>query len=105
MPQSRRRLRLTIAMLMGLVALAALVLVVLTPLVRYGVPPCQTHMGTLRWLLAGPGNANCNACHATPTFADPPAQRIAKLLADTPFNAHSQGDRQSCLKCHSIPSS
>jgi hypothetical protein len=65
MARDRKRVRFRIASLMGLIAALAMIVLVLTPLYRLGRPPCLTPLPTAHWLLARPGAANCQDCHAS----------------------------------------
>lgn len=103
--QRRKRPRLTIALLMAVVASCALLFALLTPLMRNGVPPCMSHGGMVCWLLSNMGKpADCNQCHmsAPPSVPAQVASRITQLVAPT-SPAHASGDRKSCLQCHSAP--
>ena len=63
MTTRRKRLRLTIASFMALIAALSLLILVVAPLVRLGPPPCLTPIPTTRWLIARPGAARCTDCH------------------------------------------
>jgi hypothetical protein len=69
MTTRRRRLRMTIASLMVLIAALSLLILVTAPLFRLGPPPCLSPLPTARWLVARPGVAHCTDCHARPRAA------------------------------------
>jgi hypothetical protein len=48
---------------MVLIAACGLLFLVLTPLFRFGPPPCLPSIAMARWLLARPGTAHCIDCH------------------------------------------
>jgi hypothetical protein len=70
-----RKLRLSIATVMALIAALSLLFLVLAPLYRLGPPPCLEPIPTARWLVTRPGNAHCADCHARP------ATRVGSLPA------------------------
>src|SRR5262245_41169901 len=101
MPRKPGRLRLTLARSMAIVALVALCLALLLPLVRQSYPPCLSTAGTARWLLTKPGTASCKDCHGRVTIA---ANLGAVLSPFGELNPHCaigpiQGT-SSCTACH-----
>jgi hypothetical protein len=66
MATRRRRIRMTIASVMFLIAALSVFLLVTAPLFRLGPPPCWTTVPTARWLIARPGIAHCADCHSRP---------------------------------------
>ena len=54
---------------MMIVALVALCLTLVLPLVRHAFPPCLSTAGTAHWLLTKPGTASCRDCHGAVTIA------------------------------------
>jgi hypothetical protein len=49
--------------LMGIIAVLALIIAVLSPLYPFGPPPCLTPPKTVTWLIAKPVTASCTDCH------------------------------------------
>ncbi len=63
-PVTSRRLRYSVRRLMGIIVALALILAVLSPLNRFGNPPCLTPVKTVTWLVAKPTMASCVDCHS-----------------------------------------
>ena len=61
-----RRIRCTLRALMGIIFALAMFLAVLSPLYRFGPPPCLTPVKTATWLIAKPAAASCVDCHGRP---------------------------------------
>jgi hypothetical protein len=100
-PRKKQPPRLTIALLMGLVASCALLLAIVKPLFRHRPPPCLSHFNTARWLVGNLGTADCNQCHMTAPQSTPAqlAGRLAQMVAPS-SPPHAAFDKQSCLQCH-----
>ena len=62
-PTRWRKLRYSVAALMGWIFALALLLAVSSPLSRLGAPPCLTPIKTAGWLIAKPASASCMDCH------------------------------------------
>jgi hypothetical protein len=86
---------------MAIVALVALCLALVLPLVRQSYPPCLSTAGTARWLLTKPGTASCKDCHGRVTIA---ANLGAVLSAVEESNPHcafgTLQSTSSCTACH-----
>jgi hypothetical protein len=59
----RRRLRLTVRTLMGILVALALIFAVLSPLYPLSLSPCLTPVETATWLVTKPATASCLDCH------------------------------------------
>src|SRR5690242_14364761 len=66
MATRRKRIRLTLASMMVLIAALSSLFLVTVPLFRLGPPPCLTPIPIARWLITRPGVAHCADCHSRP---------------------------------------
>jgi hypothetical protein len=62
-PLPRRRPRCSVRAMMLIIVALALMFAVLSPLSRYGLPPCLTPAKTAVWLVKKPTIASCVDCH------------------------------------------
>jgi hypothetical protein len=85
-PHRGRRLRYSVRTLMGSIVALALVLAVLSPLYRSGLPPCMTPVETVTWLAAKPATASCMDCHSRSAALGWKRRQASK--ADDPFGSH-----------------
>ena len=102
MATRKRWLRFSVAWLMVLVAVLGLATMLVTPLYRWGRPPCLSAARTARWLASRPGSASCVDCHPRGWVdwaqALPPAKPSSQACSwQTPFDRASQAP---CISCH-----
>jgi hypothetical protein len=104
MARQSGRFRVTVATMMAFIAVTALFIAVVLPLVRHGKPSCLTSVQTAQWLFTSLGKASCTDCHANPAGTDR-RQALAALpaAANTCPVAQSGQGSTSCMACHATP--
>jgi hypothetical protein len=86
---------------MAIVALVALCLALVLPLVRQSYPPCLSTAGTARWLLTKPGTASCKDCHGRITIAANLGAGFSPVAESNPRCAFGTlQSTSSCTACH-----
>lgn len=104
MPSTRRRWRTSLAALMAGIAVFALLLMVVLPVLRHGWPTCIPARTSVHWLAAQPGRASCADCHqgASPGVPPAPAMPAHATACLQGTATAAAGQPVQCAKCHTV---